>query len=404
MRVTLFTDTLGDVNGVCRFIQNVAGVAQRTGRDLHVITSTRFVTPARPNIFNFVPRLSCRLPGYPQLEIALPPVMQIVRHLRRHPPDVIHVSTPGPVGLVGRLAARTLGVPLLGVYHTDFPAYVENLFDDGALTWITHRTMRAFYAPFDRVFTRSESGAGALLEMGIGPDRVAPLSPGVDTSTFSPRARDPSIWARLGATGAAVKVLYVGRVSVEKNLLLLARAWRMAEQRLGGEQAALIVVGDGPYRAAMEDELRGTSSRFLGFRHGAELSAIYASSDLFVFPSVTDTLGQVVMEAQASGLPVLVSDRGGPRTVVRNDVTGMVLPGTSPRAWADQIVGLVRDGGQRRRMGAAASASMMSATIESSFDRFWTTHEAAARGTRRSAWSRIRATDHNAAAACAARP
>src|SRR5690606_6677947 len=121
------------------------------------------------------------------------------------------------------------------------------------------------------------------------------------------------------------------RVSVEKNLPLLARAWprarRLAAAR--GIEAELIVVGDGPHREEMAAALCGERAHFLGFRRGMELSRLYASSDLFIFPSVTDTLGQVVLEAQASGLSALVSDRGGPREVVADGVSGLVIPGGS---------------------------------------------------------------------------
>ncbi len=131
MRVSLFTDTLADVNGVSRFIRNMAEQALNHGQDLHVITSTRMAMPPgiTANVFNFDPVFATKMPKYEQLELALPPLTRILRHIDRHQPDVIHISTPGPVGLVGYLAARMLKVPVLGVYHTDFPAYVEHLFE-----------------------------------------------------------------------------------------------------------------------------------------------------------------------------------------------------------------------------------------------------------------------------------
>jgi len=116
---------------------------------------------------------------------------------------------------------------------------------------------------------------------------------------------------------------------------------------------------------------------FLGFRHGEELSALYASSDLFVFPSVTDTLGQVVMESQASGLPVLVSDVGGPKEVVEEGRTGFVLPADKPELWAEHIVSLAMDAAKRRAMGDAAHEAMQRLSIERSFEHFWSVHEIA---------------------------
>jgi glycosyltransferase involved in cell wall biosynthesis len=255
MRVTLFTDTLGDINGVSRFIRNMAQAADRTGRDLHVITSTRFPTPHWPNVFNFEPVVAGTVPRYENLEVCLPPRRAIRQHLERFPPDVVHVSTPGPVGLVGRGAARRLGVPLLGVYHTDFPAYVDGLFDDAALTWTTAAFMRWFYKPFAAVFTRSADYVESLVRLGMAREQVLPLLAGVDTAAFDARYRDQRVWERFpGVDPLSVRVLYVGRVSVEKNLPFLAGVWGLVRGALegSGRSAELIVVGDGPYRAAME--------------------------------------------------------------------------------------------------------------------------------------------------------
>jgi len=379
-RVCLFTDTLGDVNGVSRFIQNVARCAHETGRDLRVLTSTRLAVPAMPNVTNFEPRYARAMPGYAQLEIALPPMLAMLREARRLRPDVVHISTPGPVGVVGLLAARALRVPIIGVYHTDFPAYVDHLFGDDAFTWVTRRYMSTFYARFSRIFTRSEDYAASLESLGIDRAKMRTLRAGIDTRMFHRRHRDVGVWRRMGVSERelpehAIKVLYVGRVSVEKNLPMLTAVWARARGRLiaCGVDARLVIVGDGPYRAQMRREI--SDAVFLGFRHGGELAAIYASSDLFVFPSLTDTLGQVVMESQASGLPVLVSDSGGPKEVVEHRRTGMVLSSTNPDEWVDAIAGLAGDESGRRAMGDAAFESMRLCTIIASFEDFWRVHE-----------------------------
>jgi glycosyltransferase involved in cell wall biosynthesis len=379
LRVCLLTDTLGDVNGVSRFIQNVAEEAYKTGRDLRVLTSTRFAVPKLPNIYNFDPVFAWKMPKYEHLDTVLPPIVRMLREIDRQRPDVIHISTPGPVGMVGFLAAKMMRVPIVGVYHTDFPAYVDHLFDDEAFTWVTKRFMSYFYAPFSNVFTRSDDYTASLEALGIARSHMHTLKAGIDTAAFNPAFRDTSIWAKHGLPEKAVKVLYVGRVSIEKNLPLLTSVWTRARARLlaQGVDARLVVVGDGPYRAQMQREL--PDATFLGFRHGAELSTIYASSDMFVFPSVTDTLGQVVMESQASGLPVLVSDQGGPKEVVDHGRTGMVLSATSAEAWVNAIVNIAGDESKRRAMGEAAFASMSESTISRSFEHFWAVHEACRR-------------------------
>lgn len=382
LRVCLFTDTLGDVNGVSRFIRNVAVQALECGRELHAITSTRFECPARPNIHNLKPLWARPMPKYPQLELAVPPRREMFELADRIRPDVVHVSTPGPVGVAGRRYARRRGLPLVGTYHTDFPAYIDHLFDDVVCTWTCAATMRWFYRPFERLFTRSDDYAVAMGRVGIRRERIVRLLPGIDTRTFHTSHHDPSgsVWEGCpGVRPESVKVLYVGRVSVEKNLPMLARVWIRASAALRARaiDAQLLVVGDGPYRASMEAELAraGAHAAFLGFRHGQELSTIYATSDLFVFLSTTDTLGQVVMEAQSAGLPVLVTNKGGPREVVDDGVTGFVIESESDAAWANRIVELAASPERRRSMGAAGHAKIQPMSIRHSFEHFWHVHE-----------------------------
>ncbi len=375
MRVVLFTDTLGDVNGVSRFIRNAADQANATGRDLTVLTSTRFELPQQKNIVNFAPIFATAMPKYENLEIVVPPLTRMLRWLDQNQPDVVHISTPGPVGCVGYVAAKMLKVPVVGVYHTDFPAYIEHLFEDEALTWLCSKFMKGFYAPFRSIFTRSRDYVDALANLGIKRDAVLPLMPGIRVEEFHPRFKDR---ASLGDP-QTLRALFVGRVSVEKNMPLLSQVWREADRRLKakGIKAELVIVGDGPYRKTMEEELQGTRTRFLGFKHGVELSKVYASCDLFAFTSLTDTLGQVVMESQASGIGVLVSDQGGPKEVVEDGVTGYVLPGDNAGAWVDRLVELFSDRERLARMGEAAHESMQKYSMQRSFEHFWEVHVAA---------------------------
>ena len=387
MRLLLFTDTLNDVNGVSRFIRNVGDQAATTGRELHIITSTRLPTPPggeRAFIHNVPPRYARPMPGYPQLELAIPRRGELMRAAARLSPDVVHVSTPGPVGTLGRRFAARHGLPLLGTYHTDFPAYIDHLFDEPVFTWLCSAHMSWFYRRFSRMFTRSMEYAAGMERLGIRPERIVKLLPGIDTDVFHARFRDESgeIWrclAPLGVRERSVKVLYVGRISVEKNLPMLATVWPTAREACAraGVDAQLLVVGDGPYKATMQNALAAHDAVFLGFRYGEELSTIYASSDMFVFPSTTDTLGQVVMESQSVGLPVIVTDQGGPSEVVDDGLSGFVLPATDAarHRWSETIAKLACDAALRKRMGEAGKAKMSPMTIRHSFEHFWRVHE-----------------------------
>lgn len=379
-RVMLFTDTLGDVNGVSRFLNDAASEAARTSRDLLIVTSTRFKVDDRPQIVNVRPRVAIAMPRYEHLEVVLPRASEMRALAASWKPTAIHVSTPGPVGLVGRSIAKRLRVPLLGTYHTDFPAYIERLFEVEGLTLACREVMARFYRPFDVVFTRSKEYREAVVSLGIDGARVEALRPGIRTDRFATSWRDTNVWRRFTPSDAkhsTVRFLSVGRVSVEKNLPLLTKVWRRADMALRERNidAALIVVGDGPYLDTMKNELEGTRTHFLGFRHGEELSRIYASASAFVFPSTTDTLGQVVLEAQSSGLPVLVSDAGGPKAVVKDGVTGHVLRADDEARWSQATVDLAVDTERRTTMGVEASAFAQEFSIAHSIDHFWDVHE-----------------------------
>ena len=376
-RVVLFTDTLGDVNGVSRFIRNAADLALSTQRDFTVLTSTNFAIPRQSNIINCAPIVATKMPKYENLELVLPPFRELLRAATALRPTVIHISTPGSVGLAGRIIASRLRVPVAGVYHTDFPAYIDKLFVNESMTEGCSAFMRWFYKPFARIFTRSDDYAKRLVSLGIDERVLVTLKPGIRIDEFHPRFRDENIYRRLGCLPEAVRFLYCGRVSVEKNLPLLARVWPHVHAQLSqaGVPAELILIGDGPYRATMQEQLAQCNARFLGFRHGAELASLYATGDVFAFPSATDTLGQVVMESQASGLPVLVTDQGGPKEVTRHGVTGLVLPATDERAWISAMVELGMQRAKRQSMGAAAHAAMQDYSITKSFEHYWRVHE-----------------------------
>jgi len=378
LRLCLVSDTIGDVNGVCRFIEDMGAGAQARGCTMEILSATTRPLPALPGLVNFEPALSGQLPGYAHLDVALPPVVRMLRHVEEWAPDVIHVSTPGPVGCVGYLAARMLHIPVVGVYHTDFPAYVDRLFEDHALTRVATGAMRAFYSAFGSVLTRSEAYARAVVELGVPSERVSALPPSVDLERFHPRHADPALWSRLvGESGDSLRVLYVGRISVEKDMPFLSRVWRRVQRRCcaDGIGIELVLVGDGPCRRTLERELRGRSATFLGFRGGRELSSLYAGADLFVFPSTTDTLGQVVLEAQASGLGAVVCDRGGPAQVVDEGRSGLVLPAHDESAWEEALIGLARDRDRVRAMGQHARRWVERFSVSRAFEAFWSAHE-----------------------------
>lgn len=381
VRLMLFTDTLGDVNGVSRFIRNMGHESLKAGQEMLIATSTRFEIPPEACFFNCTPKFATKMPKYPELDFVIPNKRELVARAEAFAPDVVHVSTPGGVGKVGRDFAKKRGIPIAGVYHTDFPAYLEHLFHDEMYGTVTAQYMKYFYKPFELILSRSEQYMESLEKLGFSRDRMAKLEPGIALNDFDADHRDEGVWDEYGLPRESVKVLYVGRISTEKNLPMLTTIWPKVRERAraAGVDARLVVVGGGPYLEEMKAALGGHGVVFPGFKHGTELATLYASADMFVFPSLTDTLGQVVLESQASGIPVIVADQGGPKEVVDDGVTGLVLPGSKTAAWVDAVSDLVIDHEKRKAMGAAGVSWSKNFSITASFEKFWAAHEALVR-------------------------
>jgi glycosyltransferase involved in cell wall biosynthesis/predicted metal-dependent phosphoesterase TrpH len=377
MHVGLFTDTLDEVNGVARFVRDMAARASASDRRMTVHTCGDNVTFDVSGRKNFVPLLSRPLPYYPELKLNLPPLLEVLEWADRQQFDAIHVSTPGPMGLCGWVAAKMLRVPLLGTYHTDFPAYVEHLARDHRVTNGAVTYMKWLYGQMQAVFARSTAYRFSLRDLGVPDGITSTLPAGVDAEKFSPARREIGLWNHLGVS-EPLRLLYCGRVSVEKNLPLLAEAFtRLCAAR---RDIALVVAGDGPYVGELRARLAGLPAYFLGYQDDGRLPALYASSDLLVFPSRTDTLGQVVMEAQVSGLPALVSSEGGPKECVADGTTGLVLPGADASKWSAVIEDLLNDPPRRQRMSRAAAQRAERFSLSRTFDAFWAAHVAAVAG------------------------
>lgn len=371
LRIADFTDTLDDVNGVGRFLKDIGTQARRQQRTFIVHTCSPEARHQAPWRKNFAPLLAMPMPGYPQLSLALPPVLEILQWVDQQQFDAIHVTTPGPMGFCGLLAAWMLRVPAIGTFHTDFAACAEQVLGDHRITAGLGAWQQWFYARLAKVFARSRANEMVLRQMGIASQRIEVLSPGVDTQTFRPDRRDPLIWSSLGVA-QPLRLLYAGRLSAEKNLDLLAESFAHVAARRS--DVALVFAGEGPAEPALRRKLAGLPVYFLGALDDDRLATLYASADLLVFPSAHETLGQVVLEAQASGLPVIVSSIGGPRELVEPGVTGLVLPPGDANAWTQAIVQLLEDADARVKMSRAAPAHAQKYALSRTFDQFWSAH------------------------------
>ncbi|MEM7228116.1 MAG: glycosyltransferase [Planctomycetota bacterium] len=373
-----FTDTFDDVNGVARTIRKLSSVAAEDGRPMTVMTCVDDPTRGEYDLKNFEPVGQFKLPEYEMQRISFPPVLEIIEYVERKQFEELIISTPGPMGLTALLAAKLMHLRTVGIYHTDFPNYIREFTGDAALEAMTWRYMIWFFSQCDSVFVPSEYYRRYLVEHGFDPNKISILRRGVETDLFNPSFRTPSFWTNHGGRADTTTFTYVGRMSSEKNVeLLLGACETLAEQRPDWQFA---FVGDGPLLESLRRQTRHRSQiLFTGNLHGEDLSTAYASSDVFVFPSTTDTFGNVVLEAQASGVPAIVTDRGGPCEIVGQNNSGIVCDVSNPNGAVDELIRAMIELGdnpeKRRELGQRALENASTMSWPSVLDTLWNVNE-----------------------------
>jgi glycosyltransferase involved in cell wall biosynthesis len=360
-----FTDTLEDINGVARTIRAMVQASQAAGADLTVVTSRSKLSIKDIPIKNFAPVGEFEIPEYELQKLSFPPFLDMLDYIQRERFTEIIISTPGPIGLCALGCAKLLGLRTAGIYHTDFPQYARFLSDDAFMETMVWNYMQWFYGQTDMVYVNSEFYRTRWIDRGIAPEKLRIFPRGLDTELFSPALRDEKFWIKRGAKGPVL--LYVGRVSREKDLHLLAEIMPALRKQAG--PFTLAIVGEGPYRAELEKLLPGAI--FTGIITGRELGVAYASADLFVFPSTTDTYGNVVVEAMAAGLPVAVSDVGGPRELVKNPQMGRVLKARNAAVWTKGLVEMLEHLPTRAERAALSKLASGERRWDAAFARFW---------------------------------
>jgi glycosyltransferase involved in cell wall biosynthesis len=348
LRIGVVVDDLDEIHGVATMYRNLERVA--AGKSVAHLSLVRCADEGecdpRSPALRAVAALP--LPLYPGRSLGVPSLLDILDHFAAADYDVVHLATPGPLGLAALFAATTLGIPVIGAYHTEYAAYARVLSGDHMLGDLVEVLSREFYRRCSVIAAPSRASARALRERGFG-DEIAVLPNGVDSALLSPERRSGEVHGRLGQ--GRTLLLYAGRVSREKGLDWLASGYRALRERRDDVQ--LVIVGDGPYRPELETAL-GERATFTGFLTGEELAQTVASCDLFLFPSTTDTLGRAVIEAQASGLPAVVRDAGGASECLIPGNSGFVIPLEDDEGYWSAVEGLIDDANARQKMGAAA--------------------------------------------------
>jgi glycosyltransferase involved in cell wall biosynthesis/predicted metal-dependent phosphoesterase TrpH len=365
-RALLFTDTFAEVNGVAGTMRRLAA-ASADGSYPGLVVVASHDDPA-PGTLALPPDWSLPLPSYESLDLRFPLPTDVLECIEEHRPDVIHVATPGPVGFCGLAVARLLGIPVVGSYHTELGPYALHLTRDLIVAEATEVYVDWFYARCATVLAPTSGVADALAARGMPDVRV--WGRGVDTDFFTPERRDQELRERLLGDGELL-VLSVGRLSHEKRIGVLLDAFaRLSRAR---PEARLVVVGEGPARRELE-RTAPAGTVFVGEARGPDLAAHYASADLFCFPSTTDTFGQVLLEAGASGLPVVAAAAGGALELVAHGRNGLLVPPDDPGRLAASLLELAESPSNRAAFGAAGLTAARARTWDSAIAQLGVTY------------------------------
>ncbi|HVO55774.1 MAG TPA: glycosyltransferase [Solirubrobacterales bacterium] len=350
-RVALIADGIGSMHGVTHTIEQIRerGVP---GYEIDVIGTD-------PGVDRRLPAAAeLELPFYAGMKLGVPGLPDLVETLAEGRYDLVHVTAPGPAGVAATLLSRITGVPLIASYHTELAAYAGMRSGDAGIEALTRIALGAFYGAPGHVLSPSLSADDSLVALGTERGRIGRWERGVDLERFDPAKADRQAYP------GEIKVLYAGRLTREKGVDLLAESFLRAHR--SDPRLHLLLAGGGPE----EDELReklGESATFLGWLGGEDLARAYASADVFLFASSTDTYGQVIVEAAASGLPVVAVAEGGPAALVENRHTGFLC-----RPDADHLAGALLQLAAapllRRQLGSAAAAAARRRTWERSLD------------------------------------
>jgi glycosyltransferase involved in cell wall biosynthesis len=347
-RIALIADGIGARHGVTATIEKVRELGV-PGFEIEVVGTDAGVDRRLPAATEL------EVPFYSGMSLGVPGLPGLAETLAEGRYDAVHVTAPGPAGVAETLLSQIAGAPLIASYHTELAAYAGLRSGDGGIEALARGALGAFYGAPSLVLSPSPAADRSLLGLGVGSDRLARWERGVDVERF-----DPGKAARADFPGE-IKVLYAGRLTREKGVELLADSFLRARE--ADPRLHLLLAGCGPE----EDELRarlGEHASFLGWLEGEELARAYASADVFLFCSTTDTYGQVVLEAGASGVPVVAVAEGGPASLIENRHTGMLC-----QADADHIAGTVLQLAASPLLRRHLGASAVRAARERSWDR-----------------------------------
>ncbi|QAX83404.1 glycoside hydrolase [Pseudomonas sp. DTU12.3] len=368
LHITLISETFPpEINGVANTLGRLCEGLRARGHQVDLVRPRQAGDPQRSEDSAL---LLCRgwpLPGYPGLQWGQSSMHKLLRRWKRQRPDVLYIATEGPLGLSALRAARRLGISVVSGFHTNFQQYTSQ-YGLGLLTRMLTHYLRWFHNRSAMTLVPSPSQRLELERRHF--ERLALLSRGVDSQLFHPSKRLNALREQWGLGERDVAVIHVGRLAPEKNLGLLKRSFETLRSTYPQRNLKLIVVGDGPQRLALEKEL--SEAIFCGAQRGEALAAHYASGDVFLFPSLTETFGNVVLEALASGLGVVAYDQAAAAQHIRHGYSGVLAMPGDEEAFCEAAVWLLEEDERLRcvRLNARQHASRQGwAAIIEQFER-----------------------------------
>jgi glycosyltransferase involved in cell wall biosynthesis len=346
LKLALVTSSYNYIpDGVALTLNRLVGYLERQGVEVLVFAPIAD-RPAFVHQGTVVPVPSIPLPGRPEYRLALGMAGYVKRQLLDFQPDIIHIGVPDLLGHAALALANAHGIPAVASYHTRYETYLRHYWHLAWLEGFLTRALRRFYGSCREVYVPSDSVREALLADGLR-DNFKPWPRGIDTARFTPAKRSTAWRARLGLSPDEVVILHVSRLVREKRLDTLTAALNRVTV-----PHRVLIVGDGPDRNLVEGQL--PHAIFAGFLEGEDLATAYASSDIFVFPSDTESFGNVTLEAMASGLPCVCADATGSRSLVVAGETGFLAPADDAAGFARHLTALAQDGALRAALGEAA--------------------------------------------------
>jgi len=317
MNISIVTETYPpEVNGVAMTLHRISCELTRQGHQVGIVRPRQSSESLHASYADTLIVSGLPLPGYQGLRFGLPCRSKLRQHWARQRPDIIYAATEGPLGQSAIRAAEDLQIPIVSGFHTNFHEYMKH-YKMPILEKLVQGFLRKTHNRTRRTFAPSEDVIARLHAMGVNDTRL--LGRGVDTTLFHPQKRDPALRQRWGVKeDSGIVAIFVSRLAAEKNIPLAARAFEMMQARHAN--LSCVFVGDGPERAKLEKA--HPEFIFTGMQQGEDLARHYASGDLFIFPSVTETFGNVVTEAMASGLVTVAYDYAAPHRYIEDGRNG----------------------------------------------------------------------------------